>query len=37
MIPAPTWQVLAIYGQDISVQDRVKEANQLKLRLLKVF
>ncbi len=35
--PAPTWQVLGIYGQDISVQNGPKEDNHFKLRLLKVF
>ncbi|NPT54705.1 transporter [Paraburkholderia elongata] len=35
--PAPTWQVLGIYGQDISVQNGPKEENHFKVRLLKVF
>ncbi|MBN3790924.1 transporter [Burkholderia sp. Ac-20353] len=35
--PAPTWQVLGTYGQDISVQNGPKEADRFNLRLLKVF
>lgn len=34
---SPTWQVLASYGQDISVEEGVSEDHRFNLRLLKVF
>ncbi len=34
---SPTWQVVASYGQDIEVEDGVKEDHRFNLRLLKVF
>ena len=35
--PAPTWQVMANYGRDLSVENGFKEAHRVNLRLLKVF
>lgn len=35
--PAPSVQVLAVYGRDLSVENGFKEANRLNLRLMKVF
>ena len=34
---SPTWQILASYGQDISVEEGVSEDHRFNIRLLKVF
>ncbi|ACK52324.1 putative signal peptide [Methylocella silvestris BL2] len=34
---APSWNIMAVYGRDISVDNGLREANRVNLRLLKAF